>query len=70
MARPRNKLTARQVATIASPGRHSDGGSLYLVIDGDGEAMRRRWLYLFNWHGKRREMGLESSFSKAHAGGT
>lgn len=58
MARPRNKLTARQAAAITSPGRHSDGGSLYLVIDGDGEAMRRRWLYLFNWHGKRREMGL------------
>lgn len=40
------------------PGRHSDGGSLYLVIDGQGDAIRRRWLFLFNWNGKRREMGL------------
>lgn len=58
MARARNKLTARQAAAVMAPGRHSDGGSLYLVIDGDGSAMRRRWLFLFNWNGKRREMGL------------
>ena len=58
MARPRNKLDARRVATLKAPGRHSDGGSLYLAIDGDGAAMRRRWLFLFHWNGKRREMGL------------
>jgi hypothetical protein len=58
MARARNKLTARQAAALTEPGRHSDGGSLYLVIDGEGAAMRRRWPYLFNWNGKRREMGL------------
>ncbi|MDI9848651.1 integrase arm-type DNA-binding domain-containing protein [Rhodoblastus sp. 17X3] len=58
MARARNKLTARKVATLAEPGRHSDGGSLYLAIDGSGAAMRRRWLFLFNCRGKRREMGL------------
>jgi integrase len=41
------------------PGRHADGGGLYLVIDGDGRsADRRRWLFLFQWRGKRREMGL------------
>lgn len=58
MARMRNKLTARAVASLYEPGRHSDGGSLYLTIDGAGEAMRRRWLFLFPWRGKRREMGL------------
>jgi integrase len=46
------------VATLSEPKRHSDGGSLYLAIDGDGEAMRRRWLFLYQWNGKRREMGL------------
>ena len=58
MARARNKLTARQAAALTAPGRHSDGGSLYLVVDSEGATMRRRWLYLFNWNGKRREMGL------------
>ncbi len=58
MARARNKLTAKAVENEKEQGRHSDGGSLYLVIDGAGETMRRRWLYLFNWRGKRREMGL------------
>ena len=57
MARARNKLTARAAATT-KPGRHSDGGSLYLIIDGAGATMRRRWLYYFQWNGKRREMGL------------
>jgi integrase len=58
MARARNKLTARKVATLSEPKRHSDGGSLYLAIDGDGEAMRRRWLFFYLWNDKRREMGL------------
>jgi len=58
MARARNKLTARKLATLSEPKRHSDGGSLYLAIDGDGEAARRRWLFLYPWNGKRREMGL------------
>jgi integrase len=61
MARARNKLTARKVATLSEPKRHSDGGSLYLAIDGEdgeGATMRRRWLFLYPWNGKRREMGL------------
>jgi integrase len=58
MARARNKLKAKQAEKLTVPGRHSDGGSLYLAIDGEGAAMRRRWLFLFKWNGKRREMGL------------
>lgn len=58
MARTRNNLTAKAVDALKEPGRHSDGGGLYLAIDGEGSSQRRRWLYLFNWNGKRREMGL------------
>ena len=60
MARARNKLTARKLATLSEPKYHSDGGSLYLAVDGGGATMRRRWLYLFHLNGKRREMGLGS----------
>ena len=58
MARARNKLNTKQVAALSDPGRYADGGSLYLAIDGAGAAMRRRWLFMFPWQGKRREMGL------------
>ncbi len=37
------------------PGRHSDGGGLYLVVDPSGA---RRWLLFLHIDGKRREMGL------------
>ncbi|MDR6955904.1 integrase [Ancylobacter sp. 3268] len=50
-----NKLTARGVAAISKPGRHSDGGGLYLVIDANGS---KRWVYLFRRNGKLSEMGL------------
>lgn len=50
-----NKLTAREVATLSSQGRHSDGGGLYLSISKDG---RKRWVYLYTLNGRRREMGL------------
>ena len=58
MARGLNKLSARAVATLAKPGRHSDGGGLYLSISKDGETTRRRWVFLFRWEGKLKEMGL------------
>lgn len=51
MASARNKLKAKQAEKLTTPGRHSDGGGLYLAIDGE----RRRWLYLYQWRGKRRE---------------
>ena len=58
MARAIHKFTARAVETLAKPGRHSDGGGLYLSISGDG---RRRWVFLFRWRGKLREAGLGSA---------
>lgn len=57
MARPLNKLSARAAATIGKSGRHSDGGGLYLVVDPSGA---RRWLFMFRWQGKLKEMGLGS----------
>ena len=58
MARELNKLSARAVATLTKPGRHSDGGGLYLSVSTDGGTTRRRWVFLFRWDGKLKEMGL------------
>jgi integrase len=58
MARAINKLTARKAETIAKPGRHSDGGGLYLFISPDG---RRRWTFMYTRRGKQREAGLGSA---------
>ena len=55
MARQLNRLSPRKVATIAKPGRHADGGGLYLVV---GPGASRRWVFLFRWDGKLKEMGL------------
>lgn len=55
MARAVKKLSARTVATLTKPGRHSDGDGLYLVVDASGA---RRWLFMFRWQGKLKEMGL------------
>src|SRR5215472_6814076 len=57
MARTRNKLTAKAVEALAkagTPGKHGDGGGLYLRIDG----ARRSWIYLYTWRGKPRVIGL------------
>lgn len=66
MARTTNRLSARTVSALKKPGRHADGGGLYLSISTDGS--RRRWVYLFRWRepgqtgaGKLREMGLGSA---------
>ncbi|MFC0282537.1 tyrosine-type recombinase/integrase [Camelimonas abortus] len=59
MARALNKLTARTVATLKTPGRHSDGGGLYLSISPDGS--RRRWVFMFRFEGKQKELGLGSA---------
>ena len=58
MARARNKLNTKEVAALAEPGRFSDGGGLYMLIDGAGNGQRRRWIFIFTLTGKRREMGL------------
>jgi hypothetical protein len=55
MPRAIHKLSARTAETISKPGRHSDGGGLYLSISTDG---RRRWVLLYTWQSKIREAGL------------
>ncbi len=71
MARSLNLLTARGVENEKRPGRHADGGGLYLDINPDG---RKSWVVLFRSPvhraerkaadgtvkaiGKQREMGL------------
>jgi hypothetical protein len=49
-----NILSPRFVKT-AGPGTHSDGGNLYLVVDPSGA---KRWSFIFQFDGRRREMGL------------
>ena len=55
MPRSINKLTARQVATLKEPGRHADGGGLYLRITAQGA---RSWVFMVVRAGQRAEIGL------------
>jgi integrase len=57
MSKQLHKLSARAVATLTKPGRHSDGGGLYLNITATGA---RSWVFMWKVAGKRREMGLGS----------
>jgi Arm DNA-binding domain len=56
-----NRLSARTAETLSKPGRHADGGGLYLSISDEG---RRRWVFMYVRKGKQREAGLGSA-SKA-----
>ena len=49
------RLTARQVETIKTPGRHADGGNLYLNVTASGA---RSWIFMWARAGRQREMGL------------
>src|SRR5690349_7750431 len=51
-------LNARKVEALATPGRYSDGGNLYLSISSNGG---KRWTFFYRFVGKRREMGLGSA---------
>lgn len=53
-----NKLSAITVSRTITPGRHSDGGGLYLFIGSNG---RRRWIFMYARRGKRVELGLGSA---------
>jgi integrase len=52
-----HKTSARTVSALAAPGRHSDGGGLYLSISPSGA---KSWVFMWKVAGKRREMGLGS----------
>jgi hypothetical protein len=49
-----NRLNPRNYDKLG-PGRHADGGGLYLDNDASG---RSRWIFMWVRNGKRREMGL------------
>ncbi|OYW57391.1 MAG: integrase [Hyphomicrobium sp. 32-62-53] len=65
MARMINRLSDRTVRTLTAPGLHADGGNLFLVVDpprrnpdGTEGKPAKRWAFVFQWNGKRKEMGL------------
>ena len=60
MARSIHRLSARKVETAKAPGRYSDGGNLYLSISPNGG---KRWVFLYRWQGRPREMGLGAAAS-------
>lgn len=62
MARTEKKLSAREAETLTRPGRHSDGGGLYLSIDASG---RRRWVFMYTSNGRRVELGLGSTSTRS-----
>ena len=53
-----HRLTATAVRNLREPGRHADGGNLYLSIT---QAGARRWVFLYRMNGKPREAGLGSA---------
>jgi integrase len=68
VARQINRLSSRTVATVKTPGLHADGLGLYLRVDkpranivtGEDNTGSKRWAFIFQWRGKRTEMGLGS----------
>jgi integrase len=58
MARKTSRLTARSVASLKTPGRHADGGNLYLTISKTAGGLSKRWVFMFSLAGKQREPGL------------
>jgi integrase len=60
LAKTINRLAPNAVKTLSKPGRHADGGGLYLSISENGG---RRWTFIYRWKGKAEkntkiEMGL------------
>ena len=55
MARPTNKLAAIVVEKQTRPGRHSDGGGLYLNVT---KSHSKSWVFIWSINHRKREMGL------------
>src|SRR5436190_338373 len=52
---PDKALSAVRVRTLKTPGRYSDGGGLYLIVD---ECGAKRWILRTIVKGRRRDIGL------------
>jgi integrase len=66
MARQANRLTALEVAKLATPGYYCDGAGLYLQVS---KSASKSWIFRYVLNGKSCEMGLGSlnAFSLAEA---
>jgi integrase len=53
--RQEKRLDALTIRALKKPGRYADGANLYLVVDKAGS---KRWVFLFRWEGRLKEMGL------------
>lgn len=53
-----NKLSAVAVKAAAAPGWYGDGDGLWLRVDPAGT---KRWVFIYQWRGRRAEMGLGSA---------
>src|ERR1700722_12474259 len=64
-----HKLSARKAETTVEPGRHSDGGGLYLAIE-TGDHARRAWVFMYRERGsgRRRELGLGAAKGPKRSG--
>jgi integrase len=50
-----NALTVKAIEALTRPGRHADGGNLYLSISPSGT---KAWTFIYRFNGKTREAGL------------
>ena len=57
-----NRLTPQSAATKTKPGRHADGGNLYLTISKTSRGgLSKRWTFMYVISGKQREAGFGSA---------
>lgn len=55
MAKRATKRLSSRAVEAAQPGKHADGGGLYLIVSPSGS---RKWVYRYMRDGRAREMGL------------
>lgn len=53
-----HRLTDEIIPSLTRQGRYADGGCLYLSINANG---RKRWVFLYTFRKRQREMGLGSA---------
>jgi hypothetical protein len=58
MTRQLNRLTVRKIATLKRPGRHADGGNLYVKVTRlRSAALSKSFTFMYQFEGKQREGG-------------